>query len=154
MDLLLTLTPDLLELQGIAKHSTYIFRRASKCPNEPHSTVTEPWLVHTFQLEKSQRFQLKRQPFNSDTVGCSRNHSVKSYRAANYLSSPDDLGPLSLPLLNTSQRLPVSLGWFQSDFSHALGSESFSRSACGPLTTDSGTSHLFQAHRINPSSQP
>ena len=63
MDLLLTLTPDLLELQGIAEHATYIFRRASKCPDEPHSTVTEPRLVHTFRLEKSQRFQLQRQPF-------------------------------------------------------------------------------------------
>ena len=58
--------------------------------------------------------------FNNDTMGHPSNHSVKSYKAANYLSSHQDLGPLSLhtsPALR--QRFPVS-PWMVSDLGSLL----------------------------------
>lgn len=54
-------------------------------------------LVQISQLEMSQLFLLQNAFIYTDPMGHHGTHSMKSYKAADYLSSHQDLSPLSLP---------------------------------------------------------
>lgn len=84
------------------RHGHVAHIRPWKCRAIVPVNQTLKWLSQEFvqisQLKRSQLFLLQNSIIYTYPMGRYGNHSMKSYKAADYLSSHQDFSPLSLPV--------------------------------------------------------